>query len=618
MASRNNGPVSSTPFPSPPQLQGSGPFPSLEGEPLRIKDENGGYSLDDDEQAVFEKELLTHSNCNDIYLGDISPRTYQLKIGETRLPDNVDYISTFQQQLICTVAALTDVEARLLRYKLKKWVTSLVELGAGAYGTVYEIFINSYPLFVMKTVTNSSKKNLTVEDIEDDSATLRHGAVVGLFAINKLRATIPTFMHTYGVITCGMMSTIKTGEGHTANMCDPQTKEVPYVILEDIKDAMTLAEFLTKPECTTEAVASILLQVISAIRLAYHRYKFSHYDLNTSNILIQVSKTPVSIQITGEVPNNGDPVQWHTTRYVARIIDLDMSHIVLDKYKLGVIGNYENYGIQSHVAHPGYDIIKIIVLIAFTIDKRNKLYEMVDYQTTWDLLSEMYSVINNAIDLTLHERVALYVVNLIPKTTLDKILIKKYPVDDYGQGLMYQQTSEADKRLYRFQELCQAWVTSDIYPVPPEGSINTANPIQAMDWKNYTSTILDDRRLPDSIIDYWLAKIATLKYTSGAHREEVLQWLNQVDYRELFNKEYSNFSQSILVSQRLLADNGPISSVVANVEELIEFTDIWTEAVRATVPAELSSEITTLHLPALQMYLEHLKEQIAVKPSAPL
>ena len=53
-------------------------------------------------------------------------------------------------------------------------------------------------------------------------------------------------------------------------------------------------------------------------------------------------------------------------------------------------------------------------------------------------------------------------------------------------------------------------------------------------------------------------------------------------------------------------------------EELIEFTDIWTEAVRATVPAELSSEITTLHLPALQMYLEHLKEQIAVKPSAPL
>ena len=568
------------------------------------------YAANPVQQAGLEQKLLDLPTCDPLYLGDISPRTYQLNIDKQGMPDHTEYDSNYQSELQCTVSGMTDVETKYLKYKLKKWITNVRMLASGANGTVYEVFVRNYPWFVIKTLL--ADVDHSEEDIIEDSRALRHGAVVGLFAVNRLRTTIPTFMHTYGVFTCGIIPAESEQDG-TIKVCDPKGANVPHVILENIRDATPLTDFAITEQCTVNVLASLFLQIISAIRLAHREFDFTHYDLLGTNVLIQSSTTPVAIKITGE--NLDSQVIWHQTNHVARIIDLDMAHATVGQYNLGTPHDLQEYGIEPHFSHPGYDIIKLIVAIAQWLDGNHRRRTVYQFYEKWKFLSTLYLTIQ--FSLTLEQRVAIYEVNGIDNDVLEFIGMKRHPIGDHAQSLAEGQTTDADNLIYEVQKVCQDRVHRDLSNILPPKTINTADNQHMMGWKEYTTLILDDRRLPDSIIDYFLAVSATKKYTRDQHQVEVLNWLGQVNYQELFNAEYSALYQEIAKTQQLLFDNGATPEVTDAITDLTERGSIWITAVQATAPPNLLTQLSVDYIPGLKAHFDNLQAMLKLAKADP-
>jgi len=560
-------------------------------------------------QDKIEKYLLTQPTCDTYYLSDISPRTYQLNINKDTIPAMLSYDSNYQSEMECTVDAMIDVDRKYLRYKLKSSITQVRKIASGNYGTAYEVFVRNYPWFVIKT-TRADDETAEANAVDDTIKSIRHGAVVGLHAINKLRSKIPTFMHTYGAFICGMTSpvfnTANIGQ-ETIKMCDPNKRDAPHVILENIRNAVTLQEFCTSNDCSALDLASIILQITSAIRLAHRECDFTHYDLNLFNVLIQrAGAAVVSIKITGE--SSSSPEKWLRASVIARIIDFDMAHVVVGDYHLGVTDRSLNeYGISPFLSHPGYDIIKLITILAQALDVKHRITEVYQFLEKWKLLAALYSAIQ--ISLTLEQRVAIMEISTIGAKVLDFINVKVPAVEDYGQGLALAQVIDADVFLYKTQQVCETYLGSELFSSLPPNTINTAKDQHSlMGWQEYTQMILDRNRLPGSIMDYYLAVSATKRYTTGKHCNDILTWLVQTNYELLFNQEYLDLSREIHEVWDLLKSQGASIEVMDNVGDIIERVVLWIEAVQSTAPPMMLSTIEKNQIPALQSLLKFLAD----------
>lgn len=575
------------------------------------------YKLQERDQIAVEQLLLALPTCDPFYLSDISPRTYQLNIDKHTIPQELVYDSNYQYEVQCTVSGMTDVETKYLRYKLKNSITHIRKISAGNYSAAYEIFVRNYPWFVIKAIETRSTD--TEWNIMNNIQGLQHGAVVGLWAINKLRPIIPTFMHTYGIFKCGMSvaenpkDSTKNTTSNTTNtttslkVCDPKGRTVPYVILENIRDSVPVQQFCVSDQCTVQTLASIFLQVVSGIRLGHRVCDLTHYDLNLSNVLVETSKTPIGIALTGETPNS--PVRYHRTTTVARIIDYDMTHVVVGDFHLGVLSDLSEYGIDSHRSHPGYDIIKFITLTAHLLDKVHRHRPVLHFYQKWKFLTLLYDAIQ--FSLTLEQRVALYEINGIPRNVLDFVGVKSHPAEDYGQGLARNQIFEADDLIYKVQQLCEDNLGTEISDTLPAGTINTTNvPHGLMGWKDYTTMILDERRLPEAIVDYMLAVNATKRYTTGQHQADVLNWLGQMNYQQVFNQEYQAFYQEIINVQAMVLQTGISPDVTEYVNDLVERGSIWIEAVQATAPSTLLEKIDSNYIPGLKDHFTNLTSML--------
>lgn len=564
------------------------------------------YILETEDQVAYEKELLTHPTCNPLYLGDISPRTYQLNIDKETIPNELVYDSNYQSEVQCTISGMVDVETKYLRYTLKKAITDVRKLDSGVYGSVYEISVRNYPWFVVKAML--VKDSDTEWDLILNDQIMRHGAVVGLFAINKLRSMIPTFMHTYGIFTCGLPKVTISSTGiETVKVCDPKERAVSHVILENIRNAPSMKSFCVSDQCSASVMLSIILQLVSAIRLAHREVDFTHYDLSLNNVLIETTSTPIAIKLTGILPNS--PPRWHQTTVVARIVDFDMAHAVVGDYHVGELNEFIDYGIDRDRSHPGYDIIKFITLLAAHLDSVHRKREVFQFYEKWRLLSNLYAIIQ--VSLSLEQRVAVFEVNVISGEVMDFIKMGLHPVMDFGQGLAENQIIDADNRVHQVQQRCEVELRSEIFDFLPANTINTAEVVHnLLGWRDYTKLILDERRLPGSIVDYFLAVNATKKYTRDQHQADVLEWLRQINYQQLFNTEYQGFYQEILNAQGLITDQGPTDKVVTYVDDIIERGTIWIGAVQASAPPELLGEIERNYIPGLELHFEDLRNKL--------
>lgn len=121
------------------------------------------------------------------------------------------------------------------------------------------------------------------QDPKDDD--LVHEQFIGMFALNKLRAKIPSFALVYGGFRCAPPQ-IDEKTREVISWC-PSSKSggqtVPYVVYENIEPSISAQDYVRT--ASPAQVLSCYLGVILPLIIAHHECKYTHYDLHHKNVL---------------------------------------------------------------------------------------------------------------------------------------------------------------------------------------------------------------------------------------------------------------------------------------------------------------------------------------------
>ena len=212
----------------------------------------------------------------------------------------------------------------------EKWLVSSGRLGGNSVeGSVYKFKFKNNPLFAIK-ISNDPDSNVL--------SGMPHEAIIGLYALNPLKAIIPNFMHIYSSFTCSPpvmegvpVLTEKGGDRRPIFSLCPADKAYAstHMVVENIPNAVTMNSWIqSRPDMSPAEFLQVFLQVISAINVAALYCDFTHYDLHTENVLVQSISDPAKdyvVPFYEGVPSYvGDKygkVRYIRTKHVARIID---------------------------------------------------------------------------------------------------------------------------------------------------------------------------------------------------------------------------------------------------------------------------------------------------------
>lgn len=240
---------------------------------------------------------------------------------------------------------------------LKKILKEFDKIGSGSFGAVFLTEGDFGPLFVIKKLSD--------EDNRRSIISLYHEAFVGLAAINQIRKETPGFIQTYGSIECGRAP---KGQKLDERTWCTEGKKTTYLAIEPVSDVVTLQDFVSDRRITGEILGRILIQVESALNIAHKKFKFTHYDLHDSNVLIQKLPEEIYVPIYYR-----DRVFYLKTKYLARIIDYGMSFVEIDGKKFGLRGREEFFK-YSH-SYPIRDTFGLINCIYDTLSEKKEYLE---------------------------------------------------------------------------------------------------------------------------------------------------------------------------------------------------------------------------------------------------
>lgn len=231
-------------------------------------------------------------------------------------------------------------------WAIRATITNLEAISRGGFGTVWKSEIATLEnLAYIKTIIPGTER----------VQSLIHEFFIGNY-LNKLRSKIPNFMYTYGLFNC---SQIKRG----IPCPDPISGKAAtqdYLIIERINPGYDVFSALRSDNLEFAGFMSAYLQVIASIGVAYQELNYTHYDLHTSNVLIQDIPSVhgfVYIPYTLE----GKTIYIKATR-IAKIIDYGKSHITITrngkKFDFGYIPQDGTYGVRAFKSNPLHDIYK--------------------------------------------------------------------------------------------------------------------------------------------------------------------------------------------------------------------------------------------------------------------
>lgn len=197
--------------------------------------------------------------------------------------------------------------------------------------------------------------------------TLAHEAFVGLYAINSLRAIIPNFMYTYGLmaenkfINRKFPQYVKTISYLTLNDDDDKAAyKKLHLVVESIDKSVSLDDFIMKIDVNFNIFINVFMQILYALENAQHLIDFTHYDLHSGNILIS-KKTGLSNEILYQRANGEN--RYVSGNYLATIIDFGFTHVKVDNKDYGINRNY--YSGNKNALHPLFDIYKLLGFISY-------------------------------------------------------------------------------------------------------------------------------------------------------------------------------------------------------------------------------------------------------------
>lgn len=319
------------------------------------------------EHAVkIEEELVMQGSCyglNPNIVDGLRTQIYDLdaKALDALLESTDTLNSAVHSDLACIVSAIAypgDLgnDAPRMRERIRQWFVALRQIGSPSVQgyAMASSFSTDTKLFVIKSPRNPRGDALV------------HEAAVGILALNKLRALVPNFMYVYGYTQCSP-PVLEAKE--PVIWCSSDSPAVSYLISENIRNAVTIGEFVVKPDVFDVDLLAVYLQVFNALNVAYKSYGYTHYDLHMGNIMVRKFPDPIAVPYYGtnpvKVPNgtSATPVGYIVSHYVPYIIDYGYSRVEVNGLSLGTIG-LEFGGVDAFGAFPMHDVYKNLCFVA--------------------------------------------------------------------------------------------------------------------------------------------------------------------------------------------------------------------------------------------------------------
>lgn len=268
------------------------------------------------------------------------------------------------QQLQNVIGCLIEAMGDLGERGFDPIISSLNLIAAGTYGEVLLANKEDRPLFIVKR--------------SKEGGSLTHEAFVGMMAINKIRSITPAFVYTYGLFGCKKMS--QTGE-KTYSWCDKPDSHDEFLFIENLASTQSLYNYTVSDAFNYLELTKIILQVVSALNVAYKTFGFTHYDLHGSNVLIQTLPEVVTVPIHIE-----NEVFYLETQNLVRIIDYGGSRIKLPN---GKSYGDENYGMAS--SFHGYPVADLSVFLnSIFVNLRKRNLAIPENKRMYDLITQLY------------------------------------------------------------------------------------------------------------------------------------------------------------------------------------------------------------------------------------
>lgn len=232
---------------------------------------------------------------------------------------------------------------------IQNWISSISKIEQqSAEGWIYIVnILNTSFQVVFKTPQENSKYS---------KDTLLREFAIGYFAVNKLRYIIPTFMFTFNVFYCNTPG--KNGKLDIDNLCiDHNGTDSVYTIIEKI-DGYSVSEMIKNDMINFDDWISMYLQILLSLEIAQREINFTHFDLHTSNVLVQ-TKRKVSYDIN--IDNYTYSIK--NSNITPIIIDFGLSSCKINDKTIGST-EFPMYGMLNFMVQ-GYDMFKFLCFSAY-------------------------------------------------------------------------------------------------------------------------------------------------------------------------------------------------------------------------------------------------------------
>jgi hypothetical protein len=346
-------------------------------------------------QHQVERYLVERGSCssmNPVIMDDFRLRLFSIDSNklDAELATTRSLDASIHDNLACAVDAIIYNDkvpgtfSPSQRERIRNWFPTIKQIGAESVEgyALKTSFTPTGNLFVMKTPRSLEKDELV------------HEALVGFYALNKLRHILPNYMYVYGFVYCSAPA-IERKE--VATWCSSSGHSVSYLITENIQNAMPIGEFIVDPNTAPLDFLTVFYQLINALNLAYKSYGYTHYDLHTGNIMIRKYSQIIAIPFLG---TNNQINGYIATSNVPYIIDYGYSRITVGGIGFGKVG-LEGAGIEGQRPFAMYDTYKILGFLG------EKLYtkpRTIHYAPMAVLLEKLFSFFGEGTLLSRVER----------------------------------------------------------------------------------------------------------------------------------------------------------------------------------------------------------------------
>lgn len=526
-------------FPVPPV---SVPFPGPEKPPpalswIQTLKSNASAKEKYLAQKELEMLMVRYAHCNPIFIDNLRVKMFQLDTPRiAQFLDTTDrFDSNFQRQLGCTADAIVydtsggdSLDREVIRTttrRVHQWLSSIKQVGNESVAG-YALRTGIKPtddLFVIKAPRSPS--------IDD----LIHEAAVGFYVTNPLREYLPNFVYTYSVFFC---SPPALQDRKALTWCSGSSNNVTYLVLENVRDSVSLGEFLLT--CTGEEFIEIYIQVLNALNAAYKFRDFTHYDLHVYNVLIRQLNNIVSIPYYGTMPLSHPPPRFITSKIIATIIDFGFSHFKYDDVNFDnrLFSSYEGPDISLPMTDAFLLIYQSSALLTKEIKENPGSPDIPRWNTLLEVIGAIYSFFISK-DPTLPTFIGDYKLGGEPR----RVFPPTWKVVSLDDLISYMEQ--------RFNLLFQV--------SPPENSIVLyRDPSYLATFDQFLSQFVQGDKAPTSLFEYCDA-VQTVRelQATPVEKDRMMDWLND------------NFSVTEAFDRELPLAEAAASEVQQELEELI-------------------------------------------------